>query len=411
VKGAFDDERGSSAGRISRRTVLRAGIAGAASLTLPLLSACRHRPASTEGVDWDRWWASQRASGLLDFANWPFYIDRRRNNSHPSLDLFTQETGTRVSYYRPIRDLATFLARIMPDLLAGRPTGYDLIVITNGPEFNRLVNGSHLIPLDHDRLPNFARNASDLVRNPSWDRGNRYSVAWQSGLTGIAYRPEAVEALGREPRAIEDLWSPRLRGRVGMLRDLTDLGSFGLLAEGIDPASSSISDWVQAATRLQEQRRSGVVRGYYDQGYLRALQRGDLWLTQAWSGDIFQSQQTGYPGLRFVVPTEGAMLWTDNLMIPRGAAHPADAIAYMDFVYRPHVAAMIADWVQFISPVPAARPIIRQRYGDRDVADSPLVFPTLAPNAESVTSRLYTYPSFSTPLEERRWNELFGALI
>ena len=72
---------------------------------------------------------------------------------------------------------------------------------------------------------------------------------------------------------------------------------------------------------------------------------------------------------------------------------------------------MIADWVQFISPVPAARPIIRQRYGDRDVADSPLVFPTLAPNAESVTSRLYTYPSFSTPLEERRWNELFGALI
>jgi spermidine/putrescine transport system substrate-binding protein len=386
-------------------------MATAASLTLPLLSACRHHAATTAGIDWDRWWARQEPTGFLDFANWPYYIDRRSDNSHPSLEVFTDETGSRVNYYRPIRDLATFVGRILPELLAGQPTGYDLIVITNGPELSRLINGNHLIPLDHDRLPTFAANASDLVKNPSWDPGNQYSVAWQSGLTGIAYRPEAVEALGREPRGLVDLWDHRLRGRVGMLRDLTDLGSFGLLAEGVDPASSTISEWAKAAARLDEQKRSGVVRGYYDQSYVRALRRGDIWLTQAWSGDIFQLQQTGHPELRFVVPQEGGMLWTDNLLIPRGASHPADALSYMDFVYRPEIAAMIADWVQYITPVPASRTIIQQRYEDRTVANSPLVFPTLAPGASGVSSRFYTYPAFGTPLEERRWDDLFGSLL
>lgn len=400
-----------STARISRRTILRAGLASAASLALPVLSACSNDASTSAAPNWEAWWSRQSPDGLLDFANWPYYIDRRSDNSHPSLDRFTRKTGSRVRYFRPIRDLATFVERILPDLRAGRSIGYDLIVITNGPELTSLLSENHLIPLNHGRLPNFAANASDLVKDPAWDPGNRYSVAWQSGLTGIAYRPEAVDALGRKPRGIEDLWDPRLQGRVGMLTDLTDLGSFGLLAEGVDPANSTFSDWVRAASRLREQKTSGVLRNYYDQGYIRALQRGEVWITQAWSGDVFQSMQIGYPELRFIVPDQGAMLWTDSLMIPRGAAHPADALEYMDFVYRPEIAAMIADWVQYISPVPAAREIIAERYDDPLVANSPLVFPTLAPEAEDVTHRFKTYRVLHTAFEERRWQEVFGALL
>ena len=81
------------------------------------------------------------------------------------------------------------------------------------------------------------------------------------------------------------------------------------------------------------------MRGYYDQGYINTLENGDTWLTQAWSGDIFQANQSGYPELKFVVPEEGVMLWHDNMMIPVGAADPLDAITYMDYVYEPNVAA------------------------------------------------------------------------
>jgi spermidine/putrescine transport system substrate-binding protein len=370
--------RGLTRQRMSRRGFLRAAAIGTGAAALPsLFAACRSgSPAALAGPpDWEQWWTHQQAIGVLDFANWPYYIDRRQDNSHPSLDLFTSTTDTVVNYSRPIRGNQRFLDKIEPTLRAGRPIGYDIIVMTNGPAVSTLIDSGWLTPLDHSYLEHFAENASDLVRNPPWDPENRFTVAWQSGLTGIAFRPEAVEALGREPSSVADLWDPALSGRVGMFRDEMDLGSFGLMAVGADPEHSTGYEWSEAAAYLRQQRDSGIVRGYYDQEYLQALQRGDIWISQAWSGDIFQANQLGHTELRFILPQEGAMFWTDNMMIPLHAAHPVDAMTYMDFVYRRDVAAMIADWVWYITPVPAAQRIIRDRFDDPVVANSTLVFP------------------------------------
>jgi spermidine/putrescine transport system substrate-binding protein len=375
--------------RISRRALLRSLGLGAGALavsSLTGLAACEPDEVSppigrtgadaADGpvVDWDAWWRKQQLAGVLDFANWPYYIDRRRDNSHPSLDLFTKRTGIRVRYYRPIHDNARFLEAIRPSLEAGEPVGYDVIVITNGPQLSELIDSEWVTPLDHSRLPNFEAHAGPLVRDPIWDPGNRYSLAWQSGLTGIAYVPEAKEALGREPTTVQDLWNPALAGKVGMMRDLVELGSAGLLANGVDPSESTPDDWRMAADLLQLQRQTVGPR-YYDQGYLKALARRDTWITLAWSGDIFQMNNLGHPELRFVVPSEGVMFWTDNMLIPRNAEHPLDALTYMDSVYQPEIAAMIADWVWYICPVPAAQTIIDQEYGHPEVAYSSLVFP------------------------------------
>jgi spermidine/putrescine transport system substrate-binding protein len=362
-------------------------------------------PTSSPVEDWDAWWSRKQETGRLLFANWPYYIDLA-NGERRSLDLFTDETGINVEYFRPIVSNEGFFEEIAPYLEAGLPLYWDLIVMTNGPYVTKLVNEGWLTPLDHSRLPTFDRHASDLVRDPLWDPGNRHSVAWQSGLTGIAYRAEAVEALGRTPRSIGDLFDPALAGRVGMLNDLQDLGSFGLLANDVDPGGSTESDWLAAAETLREQRAAGVVRDYRDQSYLRALQRGDVWLSQAWSGDVFQAQQAG-DALEFVVPDEGGMFWTDHLMIPAGAKHPADALAFMDFVYRPEIAALIADWVWYISPVPAARDIVANDLGDPAVADSPLVFPTVDPAG---TEAFKEYRVFENEDEADAWASIFGAV-
>jgi spermidine/putrescine transport system substrate-binding protein len=374
---------------LSRRDLLR--IIGIGALGLPSLSsliACepdRVAPASGASVggagpslepaiDWEAWWADQRLAGELDFANWPYFIDRRRDGSHGSLELFTAREGITVNYTRPIRGTAAFLDTIRPALEAGEPTGYDLIVITNGPQLTELLSNEWVTPLDHARLPNFEAHAGPLVRGPLWDPGNTYSIAWQSGFTGIAYAPEAVGALGHEPTSVQDLWNPALAGKVGMMSDLVELGNAGLLAVGVDPSVSTPENWRTAAEMLGVQKETVDPR-YYDVGYVDALRRRDTWLTLAWSGDIFQLNNLGQPEIRFVVPSEGAMLWTDNMLIPRNAAHPLDALTYMDFVYQPRVAAMIANWVWYVCPVPAARPIVAGRLGNPEVARSPLVFP------------------------------------
>jgi spermidine/putrescine transport system substrate-binding protein len=373
-------------------------------------------PSAAPEIDWDAWWAEQGLTGELDFANWPYYIDRE-GATHPSLDLFTAETGISVTYQSTIRSNAVFLDEIRPALQAGEPPGYDLVVISNGPELSELIANEWVTPLDHSRLPTFAANAGPLVRGPIWDPDNRYTIAWQSGLTGIAYAPKAVEALGHVPTSVQDLWNPNLRGRVGMMSDPVELGSAGLLSIGIDPSVSTPDNWARAADALRSQREAVDPR-YYDQGYVDALARGDTWVSMAWSGDIFQLRHLGQADLRFVVPTEGAMFWTDNMLIPRNAAHPLDALTYMDFVYRPRIAAMIADWVWYISPVPAARPIVAKRLDDPDVARSRLVFPgpELVGHAvegegdggpELLGSRVRNYYVYADPDEYREWASVF----
>lgn len=404
---------------ITRRRFLSSLASASAAATLPAwLASCDPEPPRRRSFDWDDWWDERSRTGVVDFANWPYYIDRRRDGGHPSLELFTEETGIRVDYTRPIRDNAGFLERIRPALEAGESTGYDLIVVTNGPELDELIERGWLVPLDRSLLPNFDRHAGPLVRDPAWDPGNRFTLAWQSGFTGIAYRPEAIDALGRRPDSIRDLWHPLLAGRVGMLVDLMDLGSFGLLAIGVDPETSTRLDWISAAYRLRQQRDNGILRGYYDQGYLRALQGGEIWACQAWSGDIFQANQLGHPELRFVLPTDGAMLWTDNMAIPANAEHPVDASLLMDFVYQPRVAAMIADWVWYVCPVPDAQPIVEDELGHPEVANSRLVFPNperlLAETEETGADdapRLRTYRVFADAAERSRWTAVFGDLI
>jgi spermidine/putrescine transport system substrate-binding protein len=105
--------------------------------------------------------------------------------------------------------------------------------------------------------------------------------------------------------------------------------------------------------------------------------------------------------LEFVVPEEGGLIWTDNMCIPAKAQHPVDAIMMMDYVYEPKIAAEIADWVWYITPVPAAQEIIRTDLDDPAVANSPLVFPT-----EDMYSRLHHYRVLDVD-EEEQWNALF----
>lgn len=175
-----------------------------------------------------------------------------------------------------------------------------------------------------------------------------------------------------------------------------------LLALGIDPPDSSQADWQDAVDLLTKQRDDGIVRQYYGQGYIGALQTGEVALTLAWSADVLQSQNSGYDNLRFVVPDEGGLLWTDIMAIPVAAEHPVDAITLMDFFYQPEIAAQLTSWIQNVSPVPEAQDILRSQ-GD-PVADNPLVFPT-----EEMYARLHGYRELE-PNEQGAWNEMFLAV-
>jgi spermidine/putrescine transport system substrate-binding protein len=399
--------RGLTEPRHSRRQFLRGVSTGIGALGMgALVSACgikgTEAAATAASFDWNAWWKRQKPTGVLNFANWPLYIDTS-HGKHPSLEQFTKQTGIKVNYFEVIQDNASFYANIEPTLSSGRSTGYDLIVMTNDDwtVFELVQLNRWITPLDRSRMPNFWKYSSPLVRNSGYDPTNTYTAAWQSGFTGIAYDTTKID---REINSIHDLWDPAFKGHVGMMNDNTELGSAGLLAIGVDPAKSTHADWKKAATLLTQQRDAGLVSQYYDQSYIKALETGDIWITQAWSGDIFQANETGFPHLKFVAPQEGVMLWTDTMMIPLHSQNPVSAMEWINFYYQPKIAAEVEDWVNYICPVPAARAILSKE--DPAVGNSPLVFPNKAES--SLVKGYYNYTNYA---EYNAWNNVFNPVI
>lgn len=107
-----------------------------------------------------------------------------------------------------------------------------------------------------------------------------------------------------------------------------------------------------------------------------------------------------------MIPKQGGVIWRDNMVIPYHAENPVDAIEWINFAYNPEIAALIADWVNYICPVPAAKPIIANQLDDPTVANSPLVFPS-----EAELSRLKEYPVTETLKTHEQWVGLFDPII
>jgi spermidine/putrescine transport system substrate-binding protein len=408
--------RGLTQRRVSRRDLFRyAGVgAGAVGLT-SFLAACgvsgtANPPATTSGgspsaIDFTAIYGDGTPAGTLNFANWEDYIDVNSKGDSPTLQQFTQEHGIEVNYKTVINSNEDFLAKIIPVIQSGQDTGYDLIVITNGGPIERMIRLGYVTPLDHQYLPNFEANADPNLKELIYDPGNVYTAVWQSGFTGIGYNSKFIK---EPPTSFDDLLNPAYKGKVGMFKNNQDLPCAALASMGVDPNEATPEQWQEAADKVAKSRDDGTIRAFYDQSYINALENGDTIITQAWSGDIFIAAAStdfggdGFPEMKFVFPNEGPLYWHDNMAIPLGAQHPVDAITYMNYVYDPQVAAKMADFIWYVTPVPAAKDVVLNEIDDPTVANSPLIFPT-----EGDLAQAKQYKVFESVDEEDQWNSVW----
>jgi spermidine/putrescine transport system substrate-binding protein len=335
----------------TRRQALQLGGVGAAAVGLAACGVSGTKKVTTQQAESaaHKFWRTAKATGSLNFASWAAYIDPK----HQSLKQFTQSTGISVNYQEVIQDDNSWFAKVDPMLRTGQYSGYDLMIITDGFEFNEFVQLGEVIPLDRNRMPHVVANITPKFTRESFDPGNVYSVPWASGMTGIAWNSKYV----KEPiTSIDALWNPKYQGKVGMMKDPQELANYGLFKIGVKPEHSAEADWHKAADALSQQRSAGIVRQYYGQDYLTALSHGDIWVTMGWSGDIFQQNQSvGNNDLQFVIPQEGGTLWTDNMMIPKYCANPVGAMQMIDWFYRPEIATLLTENIQYIN---ACEPVL-----------------------------------------------------
>jgi spermidine/putrescine transport system substrate-binding protein len=346
--------------RLTRNQLLRRGAAGGAFLAFPsLLAACGGGGDGGGGEN------GGELKTVLNFANWPFYIDVKKPTT---LTKFTDETGIKVNYFEEINDNAEYFAKVQGPLSQGNGIDRDIFVFTDNSRFpGLLVNEGWVQELDKDLIPNIS-NLVDAQASPPFDPDRTYSLPWQSGMTGIAWNPDLTGPVTSVQQLLED---PKLKGKVTMLQEMADSVGLVMLQNGDDPAAVTDDSFNKAIDTVQAAVESGQIRRFTGNDYAQPLATGDLAAAVAWSGDIVQLLPDN-PELEWAIPESGGMIWTDNMLIPTGGSVPT-ASTYMNFVYDPAIAAQIAAYVNYVTPVKGAKEELAK--SDPETANNPLIFP------------------------------------
>lgn len=307
----------------------------------------------------------------LSWANWPYYIDQDESGAYPTLDAFEAATGITVTYEEAIPTNEEFYAKVKDNLKLGQDIGYDLVTLTDYFAASMVAQGL-MQPIGLQDMPNAQANLQANMKDIYFDAGRTYSLPWQSGMTGIAWN---TSVFPHGLTSIDELWDPALKGKIAVLDQWTDSMALIMQSQGVDISGAwGDSEYGAAIDLLTKQVQDGQIRAFTGNDYTELFKSGDIVASFAWSGDVFiMNTEAGTDAYGFAIPSAGGFLWSDNFMIPMGSRHKANAQALMDYYYQPEVAAQVAAYVNYVTPVVGAQEAMQAI--DPALAENPLIFP------------------------------------
>jgi spermidine/putrescine transport system substrate-binding protein len=379
----------------SRRRLLKQAGAGALGLSFAgLLAACGGGNGGGGKVDTSPI-PKGKISDTLNFSNWPLYIDDVKGKRHPTLDKFQKKYGTKVNYTEEINDNVSFFGKVRLQYAQGRSGGRDLHVVTDWL-CNRMKRLGYVQMLDKSEMPNVVKNIDPAVASPDFDPKREYSVPWQSGQVLLIYRKDKT---GRDLTNVNDLFDPKLKGKVTMLTEMPDTVGSVLLADGVEPEKASLDQVMNAIDRIEKASKDGQIRRFTGNDYVRDLLKGDSFAILGWSGDAVSGFSSN-PNVKHRQPEHGFMIFTDSMQVPVGAPHAFTAQKMMDFVYDPKVQEAITAYVNYVPPVKGTRELLQK--SNPEVANNALIFPDL--------SQAHNFKTFS-PDDEAKIDAAFQRAV
>ena len=327
--------------------------------------------------------------------NWSDYIDE------DVLKAFTEETGIKVVY-----DVFDNNEIVETKLLAGG-SGYD-IAVPSASTVQRLIQAGVLQPLDKGEIPNIVHAWPQInERLQVYDPGNEYAVNYMWGTTGVGYNPDKIAE--RMPDAPVGSWDmifdPDVISKfedcgVHLLDTPEELFPPALNYLGLPPDSKDAGEIEQAADLLKAIRP--YVQKFHSSEYINALANGDICLAVGYSGDVLQARDRAAEAdsgvvVDYVIPKEGALMWFDNFIIPSDAPHAEEALAFIDYMMRPDVAAANSNYVYYANGNVDSQPMLNEDvigdtaiYPDAETLERLFTTTANAPRTQRVVTRAWT---------------------
>jgi spermidine/putrescine transport system substrate-binding protein len=289
----------------------------------------------------------------LNLYNWTTYIDPE------VIKQFEQKFSAKIKY-----DTFESNESLYAKIKAGNP-GYDIIVPSD--YMVKIMVGDKLVEeLNLANIPN-RKNLSARFQNLNYDPNNQHSIPYQWGTQGIGYN---IKATGGEIDSWAALFDPKYKRRVALQDDLRYTLGVILMYKGFSPNSTN-KDEINQAKEVIINNRENILAFHPDTGQ-DLLAQGQVDLVAEYSGDIFQLMEKN-PDIRYVIPKEGTVLWTDNLVIPKGAPNKALAEQFINFILEPEIGAKNSNFIKYASPNQAA---IDKGLIDPTILKNPNIYPS-----------------------------------
>jgi spermidine/putrescine-binding protein len=271
---------------------------------------------------------------VLNLYAWSEYVPQQL------LDNFSEQTGIQVNY-----DTYSSNEELLAKIQAGA-SGYD-VIIPSDYIVTIMINQGMLEELDRGKIPNFANIGEDF-KNPFFDPGNKYSVPYQWGTTGLLYDPTVVPF---EPTSWEDLWDPAFANHLVALDDEREIVGVALQVLGYDKNTIDPEQLDEAKVKLLELMPN--IRLFDSDSPESALLSEEAWAGIVWNGNA----TLGYwedSNLMYICPSEGCGIWFDNMAIPKGAPHLDAALQFINYVLSPEASVLITEEFPYSNPNEAA---------------------------------------------------------
>jgi spermidine/putrescine transport system substrate-binding protein len=233
---------------------------------------------------------------------------------------------------------------IMGKLTASKGVGYDVVFVSS-PFAEILKKLDLLAPIDPVKVPNL-KHLYPEAQQLAYDKGNKFSVPYAWGTTGLCYRSDLV---AEKVDSWDNLLKPSdaLSGKITMLATERWLMAAGLLSMGYSVNDTDPAHIKQVRDLLISTK--GKLLAYDDATFYAKLVSGEAILTHAWDGwcnyGIGENAD-----IKFIVPKEGSDLWVDTMVVMKSSKNKEAAYTFINFILDPNNHAWVAKNILYKVP-------------------------------------------------------------
>lgn len=298
---------------------------------------------------------------------------------------FTKETGIKVKYSTYDSNEAMY-AKIKTI----GSSSYDVIVPSTY-YVNKMSKENLLLKLDKSKLPNYKNLDKKLLSRP-FDPNNDYSIPYVWGSTGISYNANLVK---EKIDSWKNLWNPEYKNSILLNDDMREVFGIALKVLGYSSNSTNPKEIEEAYKKLKELLPN--VKMFYSESQKQVYLNEEVKLGMNFNGEGFMANEEN-EAIKYIYPKEGALLWIDSLVIPKGAKNIDNALAFINYLLKPEVSKIISEEIGYASPNAKTLELL-----DEKTRNNRMIYPN---DEDLVNSELQLDVGEALPVYEKYWEKL-----